>query len=239
MHRAELNMVRNKRAATAQQGNEMTTSGLLSLGISEVVQPKTGESLGFVFVEASAEGLLERWLFFRHPHNEFELRAPPASMGRWTLDDWQKFVREEWRSEGYYVWAEAISYRYGQTYGGTAWTVIPPAPQLPRPVYPEIPGTDFQLDYLESTVVELAQRDWYGRGYVVGSLSDKSSIEYWLLPAQYVPVTEVSAAITPSKQGAGSLAEFVEMSNQNWHEGAQFVVTGCINYHGEKPPRYP
>ncbi|MDC0746718.1 hypothetical protein [Polyangium mundeleinium] len=212
----------------------MTTTGLLDLGAAEVVDRTTGELLGYVFTLASGKGQLQRWLLFRDPRNELEIRPPPASMASFTLADWQAQVPSLWRPNGYYVWAQADVYPHGET-----WTQIPPASALPEPSFPERPGSNYQLDYTGGKVIDVLQEDWRGSAYVVRGLSQTSSIEYWSLPARYRPAGSTRAVVSVGTEEATSLDAFVRLANTSWGPGCKFVITGCLNHHGTAAPFAP
>jgi hypothetical protein len=219
----------------------MTTTGLLDLGVAEVADRRTGELLGYVFTEASGKGQLQRWLLFRHPQNEFEVRLPPASanMTNWSLAEWQARVPSLWQPNGYYVWAQADVYRHGETYDGVTWTEVPKAASLPSPTFPERPGSKYQLDYLEGKLIDVRQGDWLGRAYVVRGLTVESGIEYWSLPAQYQAAGSARTSVAVGAGEATSLDAFVDITNRTWAAGCTFLITGCLNYHGTAAPFSP
>ncbi|MDI1442462.1 hypothetical protein [Polyangium sp. 6x1] len=217
----------------------MTTTGLLDLGAAEIVDRRTGELLGYAFTVAHGKGQLQRWLLFRHPQNELEIRPPPAAMANWSLADWQASVPGLWRPNGFYVWAQADVYQQGGTYDGVTWTQLPPASRLPKPTFPERPGSNYQLDWT-GKVADVLQEDWRGRAFVVRGLTQASSIEYWSLPARYQPAGNTrTAAVAVGVEEASSLDVFVEECNRTWSSGGTFVITGCINYHGPAAPFAP
>lgn len=217
----------------------MTTSGLLALGAAEIVDRKTQELLGYVYSVAHGQGQLQRWLLFQNPKNEFEIRTPSETMARWTLEEWQKHVPELWRANAYYVWAQADVYEYGGTYAGLTWKQIPTAGNLPEASFPDLPGADFQLDYMDGRLIELLQGDDRGFAYVVRGLSDESSIEYWLLPARFEPAGKARTAVSMGNDNAGSLDGFVERCQSSWSSEATFIITGCLNYTGKAAPFAP
>ncbi len=217
----------------------MTTTGLLDLGAAEVVDRNTGELLGYVFTVPSGAGQLQRWLLFRNPKNELEIRPPPAAMAQWSLDVWQKHVVGMWKPNGYYVWAQADVYKYDGIYGGVKWRAIPTASHLPTASFPERPGGSYQLDYLDGKVFDVRQNEIVGRAYVVRGISDESSIEYWSLPARYQPAGKVHAAVSVGTETAASLDGFVEQCQASWSVDATFIITGCLNYHGSAAPFAP
>ncbi len=217
----------------------MTITGLLALGAAEIVDHATQELLGYVFTQAHGQGQLQRWLLLRNPHNEFEIRSPSKEMAGWSLDDWQDHVAKSWRPNAFYVWAQADVYTHGDTYGETTWKQIPSADDLPKPSFPDRPGSNFQLDYLDGKVIRVVQDDWMGRAYVVRGLSQESSIEYWVLPARYVPAGEARTRVSTGSEQARSLSEFVEMNQSSWTPGATLIITGCLNYTGEAAPFAP
>lgn len=217
----------------------MTTTGLLALGAAEIVDRKTQGLLGYVYTVASGQGQLQRWLLFQNPKNEFEIRSPSEEMARWTLEDWQKHVPELWRPNGYYVWAQADAYEFGGTYGGVTWKQIPTAEKLPEASFPDLPGSNFQLDYMDGRIIELLQGDDRGHAYVVRGLSQESSIEYWLLPARFEPAGKAHTAVSMGKDSAGSLGGFVERCQSSWGSGSTFIITGCLNYTGTAAPFAP
>lgn len=215
------------------------TPGLLAHGVAEIVDCKTLEVLGYVYTVADGQGQLQRWLLFQNPKNEFQIRAPSAEMSRWTLDDWQRHVSESWRPHSFYVWAQADVYEYGGTYGGTTWQQIPTAEKLPDASFPDRPGSNFQLDYMDGRIIDVLQDDRLGWAYVVRGLAHESSIEYWALPARYEPAGKATTAVSLSKDGVGSLDEFVARCQSSWTSGSTFIVTGCLNYTGESAPFAP
>lgn len=217
----------------------MTITGLLTLGAAEVVDSKTQELLGYVFTVAQGKGQLQRWLLFRNPKNQFEIRPPSESMAQWSLDDWQKHVVDSWKPNAYYVWAQADVYEYGKTYGDLTWNHIPQADRLPEPSFPDRPGSNFQLDYLDGRLLDVLQEDHRGRAYVVRGISHESSIEYWALPARYQPAGMARAEVTVGNETAASLDGFVEQCQSSWGPGSTFVITGCLNYHGAQAPFGP
>lgn len=217
----------------------MTTTGLLDLGVAEIVDRGTQELLGYVFTVANGAGQLQRWLLFRNPQNELAIRPPPASMAGYSLADWQANVPALWRPESYYVWAQADVYEHGKTYNGTTWTQIPPSTRLPEPSFPERPGSNFQLDFT-GLVADVLQDDSRGLAYVVRGLGSESSIEYWSLPARYQPAGRArAAAIAVGVREAISLDAFTTLCNETWSPGCTFVITGCLNYHGSAAPLAP
>lgn len=217
----------------------MTISGLLNLGVVEVIDSNTQQILGYAFTTAHGRGQLQRWLLFQHPKNHFEVRAAPASMAAWSLADWQKHVVESWRPNGYYVWAQADVYEYGGTYDGTTWNALPSAEKLPNPTFPDRPGAGFQLDYLEGKLIDVRQEDGRGLAYVVRGLDDESSIEYWVLSGQFQPAGAARTEVKPSRVEASSLEAFVVQAQSSWNAGATMVLTGCLNHHGETAPFAP
>jgi len=217
----------------------MPTTGLLALGAADVVDPKSGELLGYVYTIAHGRGQLQRWLLFRNPHNELGIRPPSPEMAKWSLDDWQSQVENLWRPNGYYVWAQADVYEHGGTYDGTTWRQIPPAKNLPEPSFPERMGSNFQLDYMEGRLMEILQNDHRGKAYVVRGLAQESSIEYWLLPANYVPAGKASMSVSLGRTSAANLDTFVDSCQPTWVAGSALLITGCLNYSGEAPPFAP
>lgn len=218
----------------------MTTTSLLDLGAAEVVDRQTGDLLGYVFTEANGNGQLQRWILFRNPQNELEIRPPPTSMAHWSLADWKAGVPALWRPNGFYVWAQADMYVHGGTYNGATWSQIPPASRLPEPSFPERPGSNYQLDYTGGKVLDVLQNDWRGHAYVVRGLSQESSIEYWSLPASYQPAGNARAAsVSVGLGNASSLDAFIDLANASFGAGCTFVITGCLNYHGSAVPFSP
>lgn len=217
----------------------MTTTGLLALGAAEIIDSNTQEILGYVYTVPSDQGQLQRWLLFRNPHNSFEIRSPSREMAHWTLEDWQKHVSQLWRPHGYYVWAQADVYEYGGTYGGVKWTHLPTAENLPEASFPEQPGRNFQLDYMDGKIIELLQGDDRGHAYVVRGLAEESSIEYWALPARFQAAGTAHTAVSLGRDSVGSLEGFVERCQSTWSGGSTFIITGCLNYTGEVAPFAP
>lgn len=217
----------------------MNISGLLALGTSEVVDAKTHELLGYAFAHAHGKGQLQRWILFRNPKNQFEIRPPSETMIQWSLEDWQKHVVDLWRPNAYYVRAQADVYEYGETYNDVTWKNLPTGENLPKPSFPDIPGSSFQLDYLDGRLLEVKQEDRVGLAYVVRGLDSESSIEYWVLPARYKPAGPNITTISVGNTEAAALDQFVAQCQSAWTSGATLVVTGCLNYNGETPPFAP
>ena len=217
----------------------MTISGLLSLGAAEVVDSNTQELLGYVFSVAHGQGQLQRWLLFRNPKNQFAIRAPSASMAQWSLADWQNNVVELWQPNGFYVWAQADVYEYGGKYEGFTWTQIPSVDNLPKPSFPDRPGSSFQLDFLVGKILDVRQEDGRGHAYVVRGVEAESSIEYWLLPARYQSAGAARTEVTIGNDDAASLEGFVVHCQASWSSGAKFVITGCLNHLGAAAPFAP
>jgi hypothetical protein len=209
------------------------------LGAAEVVDPKTQELLGYVFTIAHGLGQLQRWLLFRNPKNQFAIRPPSEAMTRWSLEDWQKHVADLWRPNAFYIWAQADVYEYGGTYDNVVWTRIPTADNLPKPSFPDRPGSSYQLDYLDGTLVDVHQEDRSGCAYVVRGIEDESSIEYWLLPTRYQPAGSTRTEIAMGRTAVASLEGFVTHCQASWSRGTTFVITGCLNHHGAAAPFAP
>lgn len=217
----------------------MTTTGLLDLGVAEVVNRQTEELLGYVFTEANGTGQLQRWLLFRHPENNLAIRSAPASMANWSLSDWQANVPSLWRENGFYVWAQANVYQHGNTYDGVTWTQIPSSGNLPAASFPERPGSNFQLDWMDGKIIEVRQGDWLGRVYVARGLTAESSIEYWALPSQFQAAGSTRTSVSMGTAEVSSLDAFVDIANRTWSPGGTFLITGCLNYHGAAAPFAP
>jgi hypothetical protein len=217
----------------------MPTTGLLALGAADVINPNSGELLGHVYTVAHERGQLQRWLLFRNPQNELGIRPASEAMATWSLEDWQNNVENLWRPNAYYVWARADVYEHGGTYNGTTWEQIPAAKDLPEPSFPERMGSNFQLDYMEGRLIEILQNDYRGRAYVVRGLAQESSIEYWMLPANYVPAGRTSMAVSIGQTSAANLDAFVDSCQSSWVAGSALLITGCLNYSGEAPPFGP
>ncbi len=217
----------------------MTTTGLLAPGAAEVVDPDTRELLGYVYTIEHGRGQLQRWLLFRHPKNELQIRPPPEDMARWSLDDWQDKVAELWRPDGYYVWARADVYAFGETYNGITWDKLPAENDLPPPTAPEQMGNNFQLDYNEGWLIDISQLYREGKAYVVRGLSSSSSIEYWLLPPDYVPAGKTRLTVQVGLERVASLADFITLCQPSWTPGSTLIITGCVNYTGKAPPFSP
>lgn len=217
----------------------MTITGLLTLGAVEVVDSKTQELLGYAYTVAQGKGQLQRWLLFRNPKNQFEIRSPSESMARWSLEDWRRHVADSWRPNAYYVWAQANVYEYGVTYDGVTWNHIPPVNDLPQPSFPDRPGSSYQLDYLDGKLLDVLQEDGRGRAYVVRGLDDESSIEYWSLPLGYQSAGIARVEVAVGHEAAASLDHFVQLCQTSWGPGSKFVMTGCLNYHATATPLAP
>jgi len=160
-------------------------------------------------------------------------------MAQWSLEDWQRQVPSLWRPNGFYVWAQADVYEFGGTYGGVAWTRIPSADDLPKPSFPDRPGGSFQLDYLDGKLIDVRQEDGRGYAYVVRSIEEESSIEYWSLPTRYQPAGATRTDVVVGNEPATSLEGFVAHCQPSWAAGATFVITGCLNHHGAAAPFAP
>lgn len=219
--------------------NHVTISGLLMLGAAEVFDSKTQELLGYVFTVAHGQGQLQRWLLFRNPNNQFEIRPPSESMAQWSLEDWQKHVIATWRPNGFYVWAQADVYKYGGNYDGVTWTRLPSADDLPKPSFPDRPGSNFQLDFLDGKLIDVRQEDGRGHAYVVRGLENESSIEYWALSPRYKAAASTRTEIAVGNEAAASLEGFVKHCQGSWSPGSTFVITGCLNHHGAAVPFAP
>jgi hypothetical protein len=217
----------------------VTISGLLKLGAAEVIDSKTGDRVGYVYTTAHGKGQTQRWLLYQNPQNYFEIRPPPDGMATWTLEMWQSRVPGLWQPNAYYVWAQADVYEYGQTYDDVLWTRIPLVDELPKPTFLEIPGTNYQLDYLNGKLIDLRQPDARGYAYVVRGLVEESSIEYWLLPEHYQPGGSIRTTVATGNATASSLEEFVAHCQPRWLPGTAFVITGCLNYHNVDAPFAP
>lgn len=217
----------------------MTITGLLTLGAAEIIDSTTQEVLGYAFTIAHGQGQLQRWLLFRNPKNQFEIRPSPESMARWSLEDWQKNVGDLWRPNAYYVWAQADVYRYGETHGNVIWNKIPSGERLPTPSFPDRPGSSYQLDYYEGKIIDVLQEHERGRAYVVRGINEESSIEYWLLPARYQPAGSARTQVNVGNENAASLNGFVDSCQSFWGTGSTFVITGCLNYTGAAAPFAP
>jgi hypothetical protein len=231
--------MQNAVAIPTEEMNSMKTTGLLALGATEIIDHNTQELLGHAYTIAHGQGQLQRWLLFRHPENELAVRSPSEEMAKWTLEDWQNHVENLWQPDGYYVWAQADVYEYEGTYDGVTWSQIPSADQLPAASFPERPGSDFQLDYLDGRIIELFQDDRRGQAYVVRGLSEASSIEYWHLPARFEPAGMARTRVTRGREIVGSLHGFVEKCQPYWSSGSKFVITGCLNHHARSAPYAP
>jgi hypothetical protein len=219
--------------------HSMITTGQLDLGTAQIVSRATGEIIGYAFTEASTHGQLQRWLLYRDPQNAFDVQPPPATMAGWTLSDWQTNVPKLWQTGAFYVWAQADMYQYGGSYNGVTWKQIPKASALPTPTYPNVGAGSFQLDP-GGKVLYLLQDQLRGLAYTLGGLRDPSSAEYWMLPAAYKPAgVGGKAGINIGAENAGSLQEFVDLANQSFGTDCRFVITGCINYRGERAPAAP
>jgi hypothetical protein len=218
----------------------MTITGPLTLGAAQIISRATGELLGYAFAVPNGAGQLQRWLLYRDPQNSFDIQPPPPNMAGWALSDWQAHVPSLWRPGSFYVWAQADVYRHGGSYTGPSWTQIPPADQLPSPTYPDLPGADFQLDHTRTHLLNLLHGQSRGLAYSVGSLSNSSSAEYWMLPSGYTPGGDSgTTSITTGSDAAASLAEFVGVANRSWGPGCCLAIVGCVNYRGENAPAMP
>lgn len=236
----------------------MTNMGQLQPGVVQVVKPGTSTVIGYVFtVEDGNGGQLQRWLLHENPSNALEIKPPPATMSCWTLADWQANVKNLWKPGSIYVWAQADVYIHGGTYNGTSWNQIPPASALPSATYPDVDGVGLQLEYsCGGDPLRVHQPSGCeGLVFTVGSVSETSSVEYWMLPASYEAAggTSRSAAVVTkgTTASAGScvtsavsstsaeLQQFIDQANQRWTPGSRFVITGCVNYHEATAPGAP
>ena len=215
------------------------TTGLLALGAANVVDPNSGELIGHVYTIAHDQGQLQRWLLFRNPKNALEVKPPSEDMANWSLEDWQAHVENLWRPNGYYVWAQANVYQYGETNSETSWRELPPARNLPEPSFPERMGANFQLDYMDGRLLDIRQNDYVGKAYVVRGLGQESSIEYWLLPANYQAAGNTPMTVSPGRTSVAHLDGFLDACRSAWGPGSSFVITGCLNYSGQAPPFAP
>lgn len=218
----------------------MNTTGQLDLGIAQVTRLNSTEVIGYVYTVPSGKGQLQRWLLFCNPDNSFSITAAPKDMSSWTLGDFQANIPKLWRPGSFYVWAQADVYRQGETYNGVTWTQIPEAASLPAPTYPDIPGVSFQLDP-GGCIIMAGQQGEAGAAMVFTTrgLADASSVEYWMLLAGYQPSgANATAGVSVGVQCVGSLDGFISTANRSFGDGASFVITGCVNYTGQRAPAY-
>lgn len=215
----------------------MTITGQLAPGATQIISTEDGELIGYAYTEATPTGQLQRWILYRNPQNAFEVRPPSPAMASWSLGDWKASVPSLWKPGSFYVRAKADVYHHGETYGGVQWTQIPPASQLPDPSYPEGSGDPHQLDPVGGKVIQVSQGGDSGFAFTLDGLLDSSSAEYWMLPASFKAAGGSStAAITKGSEDARSLDQFIDLANQSFGPGSQFVITGCVNYNGAQPP---
>jgi len=220
-------------------------TGQLSNGLVEVTGPGGTEILGYAYTVPEGRGQLQRWLLFRDPVNQFELRAPPVEMARWSLEEWQSHVASMWRPGSFYVWAQTDIYEYDRIYLERRWDQIPLT--LPPPTYPT-QGSSFQLDPTGYHVINVNQwsTNLWGIAYTVQGLCDATATgkawnaEYWLLPSGFEPAggtnrTSISVGTLP----ADSLERFVMQANTLWAPGAVFAITGCKSHFGQVAPAEP
>lgn len=218
----------------------MEITGPLPLGATQIVDPGTGELIGYAYTVESEGGQTQRWLLYRHPQNNLEAVPPPPEMARWTLEEWQSQVPALWRPGSFYVRATARVYRYGQTYRGVAWTSIPAADALPKPQYPPVAGMDYQLDPTGWSCLIGSCSKSPVIAFTLGGLLDTANAEYWMLPASFgAKEGEDRLVVTPGGMPAGSLQEFVDTANAAWGPGCTFAIVGCVNYRGERAPAQP
>ncbi|WP_437586795.1 hypothetical protein [Sorangium sp. So ce1000] len=241
----------------------MSIMGLLQPGAVQIVKPKSRKVIGYAFSVETERGQLQRWLLFEHPHNALDIEPPPEHMAQWSLSDWQSNVVDLWRPGSFYVWAQADVYRYEDASKQQVWAKIPPASRLPAPTYPDVGICDFQLDPTGGRLFQVLQQragarvfapnesfeaagvrlneampvEAQGLAFVVNGLLDPASTEYWMLPAAYEPAGKSAAvAVKTGAQTAKSLQQFIDVANQGWGPGCTFVITGCINYCGDRAP---
>jgi hypothetical protein len=217
-------------------------AGQLQLGTVTVLDPNTGELLGYAFTTECGAGQRQRWILYRHPRNSLMIAAPPATMADWTMDDWKAAVPQLWRPGSYYVRAQADLYAFGRTYGDTLWDVIPPSYLLPKPTFPR-DDDDFQLDPCGRLIQWTHGAERMGSVFVQGMLEGEANIEYWLLLPGYEPAGGATpTAVTESTEMApDDLGSFVDVANRSWAPGAVLAITGCRNFHdtnglGDLPP---
>jgi hypothetical protein len=216
----------------------MNMTGQLQLGAVEVVSPGTGELIGYAYTVASNGGQMQRWLLYRDPKSSLAVRSPSEKMASWTLRDWQSKVRELWKPNSFYVWAQSTIRPYDGE-DGVTWKQIPRADALPPVKYPVVEGADLQLDPTGGKVLDLTQPGCAGVVFTVGGLQDASNAEYWMLPAEYKPAGRYASKVAVGTADAKSLQDFIDVANRSWGPGCMLVITGCINYHGEVAPRAP
>lgn len=213
----------------------MKITGQLDLGAAQVVSRSTGSLLGYAFTVANGDGQLQRWLLYQSPQNDFEVKAPPQSMMGWTLADWKSNVPSLWSQGATYVFAQANIYRHDDA----GWSQIPEVSRLPDPHFPLGPSP-FQLDPTGVRILDVLQGSIRGLAYSLRGLQDPTNIEYWMLPATYLPAGKTAKAnITAGLLAARSLQDFIDTANLTWGPGSSFVVTGCNNYHGSSAPSAP
>lgn len=220
-------------------------TGQLATGLVEVTDPSGTEVLGYAYSVPEGRGQLQRWLLFRDPVNRFDLRAPPAELGSWSLEDWQSRAPALWRPGSFYVWAQTDIYEYGQTYGERRWDQIPTP--LPPPTYPP-QGSSFQLDPTGWTVINVNQwsTSLWGIAYTVQGLRDATATgkarnaEYWLLPRGFEPAGGANrTSISVGTLAADSLERFTAQANGLWAPGAVLAITGCKSHYGDVAPAEP
>ncbi|WP_437607337.1 hypothetical protein WMF20_42000 [Sorangium sp. So ce834] len=218
----------------------MITTGHLESGAVAVVARGTGESLGFAYTVSSQGGQQQRWLLYRDPQNAFDIKPPPASMVSWSLADWKAKVPALWRPGSLYVWAQADVVRHGEVRGGVEWTKIPPESMLPKPRFFGGMDDDFQLDPGGGKAIDVLQGAARGLAYSHRGVLDQSSVEYWVLPADFSPAgRNALLGIAPGSEKAASLPQFIEVANRAWGPGSALVITGCTNYRGDRAPAAP
>jgi hypothetical protein len=209
-----------------------TLTGPLQHGAATVLDPATGELLGYAFTEAKDAGQRQRWLLHRHPRNSLSIGAAPTEMAAWTLSDWKANVPELWRPGSYYVRAQADVYSFGATHDNRVWDHLPDDYLLPKPTYPA-DDDPFQFDPI-GTLVGLSGLDHAPRGliFVAGQLDAASNAEYWLLFPGFTPAAG-SARVTATSGTieAPDLRAFVGVANRSWTAGATLAITGCRNFH--------
>ncbi len=211
-------------------------------GAVTVLEPGTGELLGYAFSWESGAGQAQRWILHRHPHNELTVAKPPETMARWTKQDWRSAVPELWRPGSYYVRAQADLYAFGGSYGDRTWKVLPEDHELPAPTYPP-DDSPAQFDPTR-TSIELWSLDQTRLGviFVEGKLDADSNAEYWLLlPGFSLDLGAQSVTARAGTSSVPDLRGFVQMANALWAPGAVLAITGCRNFHdvtgtGKLPP---
>lgn len=218
--------------------------GLLQMGLSQVVKPRTREVIGYVYTTKDEGGKrlddagaqLQRWYLTSRTDNEFAIVPAPAEMAGWTLDQWTAHVRANWKPQAIFIWARARIYVYGGTYGEVTWTSLPEAGKVPYVQYPDIEGANFQIDVTGGKVLDIRQEAIQGLAVAFAGPKVSTSCEYWCTGPAFRPAGgDTSVEMTAGTRIAGDLKEFLRLAAPAWTRGSALSVVGCVTYQGDKP----